>query len=107
MFKYLQRLQELKALLLFQRIANNRLFRVSYRAGRVVVLTTAIYQLGYQSGITFYARNPLDAKKILLAQALELPLQNQDKQLHPPHSADHRRLQRIVDRVIAEARRRE
>ena len=97
-------LQESKLFIFAQRLVNNRLFRVSYRAGRVVVLTTAVYQLGYQGGISFYAKSPLRAEKILMAQVLEMKPQDQDQLLHPPGSAESRRLQRIVDRVVAEAR---
>lgn len=100
-----QLLQENKLYLFAQRLVNNRVFRVSYRAGRVMVLTTAVYQLGYQGGISFYAKSPLHAEKILLAQVLEVRLQEQDELLHSADSADRRRLQRIVDRIVAEARR--
>ena len=96
--------KESKMFLFAQQLVNNRIFRVSYRAGRVVVLTTAVYHLGYQGGISFYAKNPLRAEKILMAQVLEMRPQDQDQLLHPPDSAESRRLQRIVDRVVAEAR---
>lgn len=105
MSRFSQLLQENKLYLFAQRLVNNRAFRVSYRAGRVVVLTTAVYQLGYQGGISFYAKSPLQAEKILLAQVLEVRLQDQEKLLHSPDSVDRRRLQCIVDRVVAEARR--
>ena len=80
-------------------------FQRIIRVGRVVVVTTMIYQAGYHNGMVHFAQDPVLVEQELIKFSLGLdPKEKIEKHTHGKGTHLHNRVRRIGDRIIVSAK---
>jgi predicted Zn-dependent protease len=89
----------------FSDLFKNVTFQRIIRVGRVIFVSIAIYQTGYQNGMVHFAQDPKAVEEEMIKFSLGIDQKDKiEDHIHPRTSLTHKRIRDIGGKIIAAAR---